>query len=105
MEVDGPTVVIRLSGRFWHATDTVMMRVTSYVKNRYYPRHCCYTHTHTHTHTHATHATHSHCPRCFYAMCPPLHTPHTAPHTHIHTHTHTGSPHTQNPRRDRRGRR
>ena len=34
VEVDGPTVIVSLSGRFWHATDTVMMRVESYVKQR-----------------------------------------------------------------------
>ena len=34
VEVDGPNIVIKLKGRFWHATDTVMMRVESFVKNR-----------------------------------------------------------------------
>ena len=34
VEVDGPTLVVKLSGRFWHATDTVMMRVESFVKQR-----------------------------------------------------------------------
>jgi hypothetical protein len=34
IEVDGPTMVVALRGRFWHATDTVMMRVESYIKNR-----------------------------------------------------------------------
>lgn len=34
VEVDGPTIVVSLSGRFWHATDTVMLRVESYIKNR-----------------------------------------------------------------------
>jgi hypothetical protein len=34
VELDGPTMVVKLSGRFWHATDTVMMRVESFVKQR-----------------------------------------------------------------------
>jgi len=34
VEVDGPTIRVALGGRFWHATDTVMMRVSSYVMNR-----------------------------------------------------------------------
>ena len=34
VEVDGPTIRVALSGRFWHATDTVMLRVESYIKNR-----------------------------------------------------------------------
>jgi len=34
VEVDGPTIRVSLAGRFWHATDTVMMRVESYIKNR-----------------------------------------------------------------------
>ncbi len=34
IELDGPTMVIALKGRFWHATDTVMLRVKSYVCNR-----------------------------------------------------------------------
>ena len=34
VEVDGPTLVVSLSGRFWHATDTVMLRVESYIKQR-----------------------------------------------------------------------
>lgn len=34
VECDGPSFSVSLSGRFWHATDTVMMRVESYVKNR-----------------------------------------------------------------------
>lgn len=33
-EVDGPTVSVRLGGRFWHATDTVMLRVESFIKIR-----------------------------------------------------------------------
>ena len=34
MELDGPTMKIALKGRFWHATDTVLLRVQSYVCNR-----------------------------------------------------------------------
>jgi len=34
VELDGPTMVVKLRGRFWHATDTVMMRVESFVKQR-----------------------------------------------------------------------
>jgi hypothetical protein len=34
VEVDGPTVSVRLGGRFWHATDTVMLRVESFIKIR-----------------------------------------------------------------------
>jgi len=34
VEIDGPTIYVSLSGRFWHATDTVMMRVSSFIKNR-----------------------------------------------------------------------
>lgn len=34
IEVDGPTIYVALNGRFWHATDTVMMRVSSFIKNR-----------------------------------------------------------------------
>lgn len=34
VEVDGPTIVVSLKGRFWHATDTVMLRVESFIKNR-----------------------------------------------------------------------
>ena len=34
VEVDGPTIIVSLSGRFWHATDTVMLRVESFVKQR-----------------------------------------------------------------------
>ena len=34
VEVDGPTMVVSLSGRFWHATDTVMLRVESYIRQR-----------------------------------------------------------------------
>eukprot|EP01038_Epipyxis_sp_PR26KG_P013943 gene13943-18700_t len=34
VEIDGPTLKVALSGRFWHATDTVMMRVESFLKQR-----------------------------------------------------------------------
>jgi hypothetical protein len=34
VEVDGPTIHVKLGGRFWHATDTVMIRVESFIKNR-----------------------------------------------------------------------
>ncbi len=34
LEVDGPILKIALKGRFWHATDTVMMRVQSYCMQR-----------------------------------------------------------------------
>ena len=34
VEVDGPTIYVALKGRFWHATDTVMMRVESFIKQR-----------------------------------------------------------------------
>lgn len=34
VEVDGPTVTVKLGGRFWHATDTVLLRVESFIKNR-----------------------------------------------------------------------
>lgn len=34
VEVDGPTIVVALRGRFWHATDTVMLRVESFLKQR-----------------------------------------------------------------------
>ena len=33
-DVDGPVIFIALKGRFWHATDTIMLRVQSYVKQR-----------------------------------------------------------------------
>jgi hypothetical protein len=34
VECDGPTIRVKLGGRFWHATDTVMMRVESFVRQR-----------------------------------------------------------------------
>ena len=34
MELDGPTAVVRLSGRFWHKRSTVLERVESYVLER-----------------------------------------------------------------------
>jgi hypothetical protein len=34
IEIDGPTIKVALNGRFWHATDTVMLRVKSFIQNR-----------------------------------------------------------------------
>ena len=34
VELDGPTIVVSLKGRFWHATDTVMLRIRSYIQQR-----------------------------------------------------------------------
>lgn len=34
VELDGPNVIISLHGRFWHATDTVLARVDSFVRQR-----------------------------------------------------------------------
>eukprot|EP01039_Chlorochromonas_danica_P004736 gene4737-5186_t len=34
VELDGPNVMISLHGRFWHATDTVVARVDSFVRQR-----------------------------------------------------------------------
>jgi len=34
VEVDGAVLKVALKGRFWHATDTVMLRVKSYVMQR-----------------------------------------------------------------------
>lgn len=34
VEIDGPSISIALKGRFWHATDTVMLRVESFMKQR-----------------------------------------------------------------------
>ena len=34
VEIDGPTIKVALTGRFWHATDTVMLRVKSFIQNR-----------------------------------------------------------------------
>lgn len=34
VEVSGPEITVKLTGRFWHATDTVMMRVESFIKTR-----------------------------------------------------------------------
>ncbi|CAN0083155.1 unnamed protein product [Phaeothamnion confervicola] len=34
VEVDGPTVVVRLSGRFWHARAGVLARIASYIRQR-----------------------------------------------------------------------
>ena len=33
-DIEGPFVTIALNGRFWHATDTVVMRVESFIKQR-----------------------------------------------------------------------
>lgn len=33
-EVDGPTLKVSLKGRFWHATDTVIIRVENFVRKR-----------------------------------------------------------------------
>lgn len=33
-DIDGGNVIVSLKGRFWHATDTVMMRVESFLKQR-----------------------------------------------------------------------
>ena len=34
VELDGPTVVVKLTGRFWHKRSTVIDRVESYVLER-----------------------------------------------------------------------
>lgn len=34
VEVDGPTVVLRLAGRFWHQRDMVLARMGAYLKQR-----------------------------------------------------------------------
>jgi hypothetical protein len=34
VEMDGPTVVLRLKGRFWHQRTTVLDRVASYLRSR-----------------------------------------------------------------------
>ena len=34
MELDGPSVIVRLTGRFWHKRSTVVERVESYVLER-----------------------------------------------------------------------
>ena len=34
IDIEGPTITVALKGRFWHATDTVMMRVESFIRNR-----------------------------------------------------------------------
>ncbi|KAJ1433635.1 hypothetical protein B484DRAFT_306476, partial [Ochromonadaceae sp. CCMP2298] len=34
VDVEGPSISVALKGRFWHATDTVMMRVENFVRNR-----------------------------------------------------------------------
>lgn len=32
--MDGPTVIVRLKGRFWHTRKTVLDRVTNYLQQR-----------------------------------------------------------------------
>ena len=34
VEMDGPTVLIRLKGRFWHQRTTVLDRVANYLQQR-----------------------------------------------------------------------
>ena len=34
MDMDGPTVVLRLKGRFWHQRTTVLERVANYLQQR-----------------------------------------------------------------------
>ena len=34
VELDGPTIVVRFTGRFWHKRTTVLERVESYVLER-----------------------------------------------------------------------
>ena len=34
VEMDGPTVVIRLKGRFWHQRTTVLERIANYLQQR-----------------------------------------------------------------------
>ncbi len=34
VELDGPDVHVSLKGRFWHPTDTVMLRVESFIRKR-----------------------------------------------------------------------
>eukprot|EP01041_Mallomonas_annulata_P010750 gene10750-22459_t len=34
VEVEGPVIVVALKGRFWHATDTIMLRIKSYISQR-----------------------------------------------------------------------
>ena len=34
VELDGPTVVLRLKGRFWHERTTVLLRVANYLQQR-----------------------------------------------------------------------
>ena len=34
VEIDGPTIHVALKGRFWHATDTIMLRVESFIRQR-----------------------------------------------------------------------
>lgn len=34
VDMDGPTIILRLKGRFWHERKTVLARVGSYLKGR-----------------------------------------------------------------------
>jgi hypothetical protein len=34
VEVDGPNIIVSLHGHFWHATDTVLLRVENFIKTR-----------------------------------------------------------------------
>eukprot|EP00965_Chrysotila_dentata_P002377 77581-Pleurochrysis_carterae.AAC.2 len=34
VELDGPVVVVRLSGRFWHKRSTVLQRISSFMLER-----------------------------------------------------------------------
>jgi hypothetical protein len=34
VDMDGPSVVIRLKGRFWHERSTVLVRVANYLQQR-----------------------------------------------------------------------
>jgi hypothetical protein len=34
VELDGPEVRVALKGRFWHPTDTVMLRIEAFVRKR-----------------------------------------------------------------------
>lgn len=34
VELDGPVVVLRLKGRFWHERTTVLNRVSNYIQQR-----------------------------------------------------------------------
>jgi hypothetical protein len=34
VDMDGPSVIIRLKGRFWHERTTVLVRVANYLQQR-----------------------------------------------------------------------